>query len=88
MPDESSYTRTTLAVWEITLRCNLSCSHCGSRAGKLTAERAHDREALDLVDQLAEIGIKEVALIGGSVFTHPTGSISPPPSLAPGWSAR
>jgi len=40
-----SYTRTTLAVWEITLACPLTCSHCGSRAGNArrdeltTAER-------------------------------------------------
>lgn len=63
-----SYARTTLAVWEITLRCNLSCSHCGSRAG---APREHElsiREALDLVDQLAECGFREVALIGGEAF--------------------
>ena len=68
MPDESSYTRTTFAVWEITLRCNLSCSHCGSRAGKPRRGELTTREALDLVDQLAEIGIEEVALIGGEAF--------------------
>ena len=22
------------AVWEMTLRCNMNCMHCGSRAGK------------------------------------------------------
>lgn len=25
-------------VWEITLACNLKCSHCGSRAGKVRPE--------------------------------------------------
>jgi radical SAM protein with 4Fe4S-binding SPASM domain len=68
MSYESSYTRTTFAVWEITLRCNLSCVHCGSRAGKPRQGELTTREALDLVDQLAEIGIKEVALIGGEAF--------------------
>ncbi len=30
--------RPVLAVWELTLRCDLSCRHCGSRAGKARSE--------------------------------------------------
>ena len=63
-----TYTRTTLAVWEITLACPLGCSHCGSRAGKPRRDELTTAEALDLVEQLAEIGIREVALIGGEAF--------------------
>lgn len=60
--------RTTYAVWEITLKCNLACSHCGSRAGSERSDELSTEEALDLVRQLAEVGIREVTLIGGEAF--------------------
>ena len=68
---ESPYERTTFAVWEITLKCNLACSHCGSRAGTARAAELTTPEAFDLVRQLAEVGIREVALIGGEAFLRP-----------------
>lgn len=63
-----TYHRTSYAVWEITLKCNLACSHCGSRAGQARAQELSTEEALDLVRQMAEVGIKEVTLIGGEAF--------------------
>jgi radical SAM protein with 4Fe4S-binding SPASM domain len=60
--------RTTHAVWEITLRCNLACQHCGSRAGPARPDELSTEEALDLVRQLAQVGIREVSLIGGEAF--------------------
>ncbi|MBD2457469.1 nif11-class peptide radical SAM maturase 3 [Nostoc sp. FACHB-87] len=72
MPDlheeYEEYRRITYAVWEITLKCNLACSHCGSRAGEERVKELSTAEALDLVRQLAEVGIKEVTLIGGEAF--------------------
>lgn len=65
---DSKYRRTTHAVWEITLKCNLACSHCGSRAGDARSDELSTAEALDLVHQLAEVGIHEVTLIGGEAF--------------------
>src|SRR5262245_13561197 len=62
------YQRSTHAVWEITLKCNLACSHCGSRAGPTRDTELSTAEALDLVHQMAEVGIKEVTLIGGEAF--------------------
>ncbi|MUG97849.1 nif11-class peptide radical SAM maturase 3 [Scytonema sp. UIC 10036] len=62
------YHRVSYAVWEITLKCNLACSHCGSRAGQARHQELSTAEALDLVQQLAEVGIKEVTLIGGEAF--------------------
>src|SRR5204863_6170475 len=38
-------------VWEITLRCDLACRHCGSRAGKARQDELSTGEALDLVAQ-------------------------------------
>lgn len=65
------YRRISYAVWEITLKCNLACQHCGSRAGQARAEELSTKEALDMVSQLAEVGITEVTLIGGEAFLRP-----------------
>jgi len=63
--------RISYAVWEITLKCNLACSHCGSRAGHSRADELSTEEALDLVRQMAEVGITEVTIIGGEAFLRP-----------------
>lgn len=55
-------------VWELTLRCDLACGHCGSRAGKTRANELTTDEALDLVGQLAALGAREVSLIGGEAY--------------------
>jgi radical SAM protein with 4Fe4S-binding SPASM domain len=60
--------RPILAVWEITLRCDLACRHCGSRAGHARPDELSTSECLDLVRQLAELGTREVALIGGEAY--------------------
>ncbi|WP_375498183.1 nif11-class peptide radical SAM maturase 3 [uncultured Nostoc sp.] len=65
------YRRISYAVWEITLKCNLACNHCGSRAGQARTQELSTEEALDLVRQLAEVGITEVTLIGGEAFMRP-----------------
>lgn len=62
--------RPIYAVWELTLRCDLSCRHCGSRAGRARPDELDLAEALDLVDQLAELGVKEVTLIGGEAYLY------------------
>jgi radical SAM protein with 4Fe4S-binding SPASM domain len=71
MADLASDQRTTHAVWEITLKCNLACSHCGSRAGDARPKELSTAEALDLVRQLDEAGIKEITLIGGEAYLRP-----------------
>jgi radical SAM protein with 4Fe4S-binding SPASM domain len=58
----------SIAVWEITLRCDLGCRHCGSRAGHARHDELNTAEALDLVHQLADLGLKEVTLIGGEFY--------------------
>lgn len=60
--------RAAYAVWELTLRCNLACEHCGSRAGSNRPDELSPAEALDLVRQLAEAGITEVTIEGGEAF--------------------
>ena len=55
-------------VWEITLACDLACSHCGSRAGRRRRDELSTAEALDLVAQMAELGTRDVGLIGGEAY--------------------
>jgi nif11-class peptide radical SAM maturase 3 len=62
------YRRISYAVWELTLKCNLACQHCGSRAGHSRTDELSTAEALDLVKQLAAVGIQEVTIIGGEAF--------------------
>lgn len=64
------YERTAYAVWELTLRCNLACRHCGSRAGDARSAELSTAEALDVVSQLADVGVTEVTLIGGEAFVR------------------
>lgn len=61
-------TRPIYAVWEVTLRCDLACSHCGSRAGRARPDELTTEQCLDLVRQMAELGVKEVTLIGGEAY--------------------
>jgi MoaA/NifB/PqqE/SkfB family radical SAM enzyme len=60
--------RPVYAVWEITLQCDLACRHCGSRAGRARPDELSTPEALDLVRQLAALGVREVTLIGGEAY--------------------
>ena len=61
-------TRPALAVFEITLACDLGCRHCGSRAGRARPDELSTEECLDLIDQFADLGVLEVALIGGEAY--------------------
>lgn len=60
--------RPVYTVWEITLRCDLACRHCGSRAGRERPDELSTAEALDLVRQMYEMGVDEVTLIGGEAY--------------------
>ena len=60
----------SLAVWELTLKCNLKCFHCGSSAGKKRLDELSTPEGLCLCRDLAEIGFRGVALMGGEPFLN------------------
>ncbi len=59
------------AVWELTLRCNLHCIHCGSTAGRSRDSELTPDEALALCDDLAATGCRGVALMGGEPLLRP-----------------
>jgi radical SAM protein with 4Fe4S-binding SPASM domain len=63
--------RPIYAVWEVTLRCDLACRHCGSRAGHARPNELSTAECLRLVGELAALGVKEVTLIGGEAYLRP-----------------
>jgi radical SAM protein with 4Fe4S-binding SPASM domain len=54
-----------IAVWELTLKCNLNCRHCGSRAGKARDDELTLPEARRLCGELAELGCEHITLSGG-----------------------
>ncbi|MEZ4451278.1 MAG: radical SAM protein [Nannocystaceae bacterium] len=56
------------AVWEFTLACDQRCLCCGPRAGTARADELTTDECLRLVDELAELGVGEVTLIGGEAY--------------------
>jgi radical SAM protein with 4Fe4S-binding SPASM domain len=61
-------TRPIYAVWEVTLKCDLACRHCGSRAGRNRPDELSTEECLDLVRQMAALGVLEVTVIGGEAY--------------------
>jgi radical SAM protein with 4Fe4S-binding SPASM domain len=60
--------RPIYAVWEVTLKCDLACRHCGSRAGRTRPDELSTEECLDLVRQMAALGVLEVTVIGGEAY--------------------
>src|SRR6476659_4102947 len=60
--------RPIYAVWEITLKCDLACRHCGSRAGHARPDELSTVECLAPVRQMAELGVTEVTVIGGEAY--------------------
>lgn len=58
-------------VWELTLACDQPCTHCGSRAGTVREGELSTAKALSIVQELKELGTREVVLIGGEAYLHP-----------------
>ena len=54
-----------VAVWELTLQCNLNCRHCGSRAGKARPDELTLAESLQLCRDLAALKCRRLTLGGG-----------------------
>jgi radical SAM protein with 4Fe4S-binding SPASM domain len=73
LPDAEDWTRArpVYVVWELTLACDQQCGHCGSRAGRKRRGELTLEECRRVVDQLAELGTREITLIGGEVYLRP-----------------
>lgn len=57
-------------LWELTLRCNMRCIHCGSVAGKPRDRELSFDEMLRVADELVAMGCGELTFIGGEVFLY------------------
>lgn len=57
-------------VWEVTMGCNMHCGHCGSSCAEPLKGQLTTEEALDLCDQIAQLGLKWVTLSGGEPLTR------------------
>lgn len=59
-----------LVVWDFTHKCNLSCKHCYSNAGTAPQKELATKEALEVVDQLADFGVTALAFSGGEPLSR------------------
>ncbi len=67
-PSDREQPRPIYVVWEITLRCDHACDHCGSRAGPVRDDELSTAELLEVADALVRLGTREVTLIGGEAY--------------------
>jgi len=58
------------AVWELTLRCNMRCLHCGSAAGKARKNELTLKECFRVADELLSLGCQKITFIGGEIFFY------------------
>lgn len=70
-PEDRNQPTPIYAVWEITLRCDHACAHCGSRARSARPDELTTEELLDVADQIVRLGFREVTLIGGEAYLRP-----------------
>jgi radical SAM protein with 4Fe4S-binding SPASM domain len=68
-PEDLVNPKPVYVVWEITLRCDHACAHCGSRAGPSARDdELSTQEMLEVADALVRMGSREVTLIGGEAY--------------------
>lgn len=57
-------------VWEVTMGCNMRCMHCGSSCQAPLDGELSTEEALALIKQMKEVGLKSITLSGGEPTTR------------------
>lgn len=55
-------------LWELTDRCNLSCIHCYYNSNRKTDGELTTQEALNVIEQLADMKVFEAYLTGGEAL--------------------
>jgi len=68
---EVGVARPLYAVWELTMKCDQPCEHCGSRAGAARTSELSTEELFRVADELEALGTRELALIGGEAYLRP-----------------
>ena len=69
--DDVGRPRPVYVVWEITMKCDQPCQHCGSRAGPARPEELSTDEAFAIRESLGRLGAREVTIIGGEAYLRP-----------------
>lgn len=57
--------------WELTLKCNIRCLHCGSSAGMPRENELSLKESLAICEQLPDLLVQEVNFTGGEPLLCP-----------------
>ncbi|MFA5215463.1 radical SAM protein [Sulfuricurvum sp.] len=60
----------TIAIWNLTNRCNLSCLHCYSKATLESADALSTEEIFITMSEMAQSGIKFIIFSGGEPLTR------------------
>ncbi len=51
--------------WVATHKCNYCCEHCGTSAGKELQNELSTQEAINLINEMADMGVKFISVTGG-----------------------
>jgi radical SAM protein with 4Fe4S-binding SPASM domain len=62
--------RVRYCLWELTLKCNLHCMHCGSIAGRARSRELTHEECRPVADEIVKLGTRELTFIGGEIFLY------------------
>lgn len=60
-----------LLAWEVTNACDMHCRHCGLDSGLPLEDELSTEEALRVLDELGQIGLKHLLLVGGEPLVRP-----------------
>jgi radical SAM protein with 4Fe4S-binding SPASM domain len=66
--DDLGAPRPIYVVWELTMKCDQPCQHCGSRAGQAREDELDTAEILEVAKGLVRLGTREVTVIGGEAY--------------------
>lgn len=55
----------------ITHKCNYSCEHCGTNAGKPLKDELTTDEIKKVINEMGEMGVKKLSITGGEPLTRP-----------------
>ena len=69
--DDAGRPSPVYVVWEITMKCEQPCQHCGSRAGAARPSELSTEESMEVAESLGRLGAREVTLIGGEAYLRP-----------------
>jgi radical SAM protein with 4Fe4S-binding SPASM domain len=66
--DDLASPKPIYVVWELTMKCDQPCQHCGSRAGHAREDELDTDEILEVAKGLVRLGTREVTVIGGEAY--------------------